>query len=131
MFYDFILKHRIDTVYSCHRNAFDDIMEQICNSVKDRLGVKLIYVYEDGLIAPPNGFVPYSISESISPLASSPSLDTLYTSFYNWMIEQSEYMFTNIADDSDISQFVLQKAKQKELKIFNIYDELPPQTGRI
>ena len=125
LFYDFVLKHRIDTVYSCHRNAFDDIMEQICNSVKDSLGIKLIYVYEDRLISPPNGFVPYSISESISPLPSSPSLDTLYTSFYNWMIEQSEYMFTNIADDSDISQFVLQKAKQKGLKIFNIYDELP------
>ena len=125
LFYDFVLKHRIDTVYSCHRNAFDDIMEQICNSVKNNWSVKLIYVYEDGLISPPNGFVPYSISESISPLPSSPSLDTLYTSFYNWMIEQSEYMFTNIADDSDISQFVLQKAKQKGLKIFNIYDELP------
>ena len=100
-------------------------MDKICNSVKDRLGVKLIYVYEEQIISPPNGFVPYSISESISPLPSSPSPDTLFTSFYNWIIEQSEYMFTNIADDSDISQFVLQKAKQKGLKIFNIYDELP------
>ena len=125
LFYDFVLKHRINTVYSSHRNAFDDIMEQICNSVKNNLSVKLIYVYEEQIISPPNGFVPYSISESISPLTSPPSFDSLYTSFYNWMIEQSEYMFTNIADDSDISQFVLQKAKQKGLIIFNIYDELP------
>ena len=125
MFYEFVLKHRIDTVYSCHRNAFDDIMEQICNSVKDSLGIKLIYVYEDRLISPPNGFVPYSVSESISPLTSPPSFDSLYTAFYNWMIEQSDYMITNIADDSDISQFIMQKEKQKGLKIFNIYDELP------
>lgn len=125
MFYEFVLKHRIDTVYSCHRNAFDDIMEQICNSVKDSLGTKLIYVYEDRLISPPNGFMPYSVSESISPLTSPPSFDSLYTAFYNWMIEQSDYMITNIADDSDISQFIMQKAKQKGLKIYNFYDELP------
>ena len=131
MFYEFVLKHRIDTVYSCHRNAFDDIMEQICNSVKDSLGIKLIYVYEDRLISPPNGFMPYSVSESISPLTSPPSFDSLYTAFYNWMIEQSDYMITNIADDSDISQFIMQKAKQKGLKIYNFMMSFPMRSKNL
>ena len=131
LFYDFVLKHRIDTVYSCHRNAFDDIMEQICNSVKDSLGIKLIYVYEDRLISPPNGFMPYSVSESISPLTSPPSFDSLYTAFYNWMIEQSDYMITNIADDSDISQFIMQKAKQKGLKIYNFMMSFPMRSKNL
>ena len=130
MFYEFVLKHRIDTVYSCHRNAFD-IMEQICNSVKDSLGIKLIYVYEDRLISPPNGFMPYSVSESISPLTSPPSFDSLYTAFYNWMIEQSDYMITNIADDSDISQFIMQKAKQKGLKIYNFMMSFPMRSKNL
>ena len=131
MFYEFVLKHRIDTVYSCHRNAFDDIMEQICNSVKDSLGIKLIYVYDDRLISPPNGFMPYSVSESISPLTSPPSFDSLYTAFYNWMIEQSDYMITNIADDSDISQFIMQKAKQKGLKIYNFMMSFPMRSKNL
>ena len=131
MFYEFVLKHRIDTVYSCHRNAFDDIMEQIFNSVKDSLGIKLIYVYEDRLISPPNGFMPYSVSESISPLTSPPSFDSLYTAFYNWMIEQSDYMITNIADDSDISQFIMQKAKQKGLKIYNFMMSFPMRSKNL
>ena len=131
MFYEFVLKHRIDTVYSCHRNAFDDIMEQICNSVKDSLGIKLIYVYEDRLISPPNGFMPYSVSESISPLTSPPSFDSLYTAFYNWMIEQSDYMITNIADDSDISQFIMQNAKQKGLKIYNFMMSFPMRSKNL
>ena len=116
MFYEFVLKHRIDTVYSCHRNAFDDIMEQICNSVKDSLGIKLIYVYDDRLI---------------SPLTSPPSFDSLYTAFYNWMIEQSDYMITNIADDSDISQFIMQKAKQKGLKIYNFMMSFPMRSKNL
>ena len=131
MFYEFVLKHRIDTVYSCHRNAFDDIMEQICNSVKDSLGIKLIYVYEDRLISPPNGFMPYSVSESISPLTSPPSFDSLYTAFYNWMIEQSDSMITNIADDSDISQFIMQNAKQKGLKIYNFMMSFPMRSKNL
>ena len=131
MFYEFVLKHRIDTVYSCHRNAFDDIMEQICNSVKDSLGIKLIYVYEDRLISPPNGFMPYSVSESISPLTSPPSFDSLYTAFYNWMIEQSDYMITNIADDSDISQFIMQKKKKKGLKIYNFMMSFPMRSKNL
>ena len=106
-------------------------MEQICNSVKDSLGIKLIYVYEDRLISPPNGFMPYSVSESISPLTSPPSFDSLYTAFYNWMIEQSDYMITNIADDSDISQFIMQKAKQKGLKIYNFMMSFPMRSKNL
>ena len=128
MIFDFITKNDIHTIYTLNRNMFDDIIEDTVNMVRDAINADLIKVaiYSSPIVALEsklhwNDYY----KKAICPFEDELDPMVTYKTLYGWMIDNSEYMITYCIDDSDITINVINEAKEKGIKIFNVVDKLP------
>ena len=47
-----------------------------------------------------------------------------FSTLYGWMIDNSDYMLTFIADDSDISYYIKNQAVKNKVKVYNLLNKV-------
>lgn len=121
--FDFLKKHDFDNIYFAGRNSFDEIIEEIYNSSKFNYKANFLQVVDDDINVFPyfvdvkgnnqdNAVIPFK-GEKIEAMK-------LYSTLYEWMAENSNYMLTFLIDDSDITINIKNMAEKKGVRIFNI-----------
>ena len=122
LFYKFLKKHNIDTVYSAMRTDFDHILRENFDSFSQSISSKFLHVYCTNC-SYQTYVVEHDQMNETETLTLYDKVENteIYTTVYNWMMERCKYMITFIVDDSDIAVYFAKEAKKRGIKVIFVF----------
>ena len=124
----FISDNNIDRIFMCKRTDFDlsIFMGLVANHLLDFNNIEIIELV-DGYKMDFEYRMMYADAvkfKRLCPFDKELDNKVLYKSLYDYAIEHSDFMITYARYDNDISLQVMERAKEKGLKIYNIADDV-------